>query len=159
MTIIAKDYCPNGIEWTCYHCNRDRTFKAGKPPVFGADPCPVCGELRKPYVYPTRKEMEAAGCLPDPRLKSMELTRVCINEAGEITKEQLDNAVAVFKPNPEYLKPAGYCLEAPPRVLRVLPPVNAGYYEDGSLTGEVGRALDDVIRLACDPQRTVDWDE
>jgi len=44
-------------------------------------------------------------------------------------------------------------------VLRTLPPTNAGYYPDGSLTGEVGRALDDVIRLACDPQRTVDWDE
>ena len=112
MTIIAKDFNPNGIEWTCNFCNRDRTFKAGKPPVFGADPCPVCGELRKPYVYPTREEMEAAGCLP-----------------------------------------------APARVLRTLPPTNAGYYPDGSLTGEVGRALDDVIRLACDPQRTVDWDE
>jgi ssDNA-binding Zn-finger/Zn-ribbon topoisomerase 1 len=66
MTTIAKDYVPNGIEWTCYYCNKDRTFRAGKPAVYGADPCPVCGELRKPYKYPTEDEMRASGCIPAP---------------------------------------------------------------------------------------------
>ena len=126
MTVIAKDFVPNGIEWTCMLCGADRTFRAGKPAVFGADPCPFCGALRKPYVYPTREEMEAAGCLPAP-------------------------IVAVFKPNPEYLKPAGFCLEAPPRLLRVLPPTNAGYFPDGGETGELTLAkLED---LACNPRR------
>jgi hypothetical protein len=44
--------------------------------------------------------------------------------------------VAVFVPNPEFLMPGEGCLRPTKRMLRVLPPVNAGYYEDGSATGE-----------------------
>ena len=104
MTIIAKDMNPNGILWTCMLCGADRTFRAGKPAVYGADPCPFCGTLRKPYVYPTEAEMQAAGCLP-----------------------------------------------APARVLRTLPPTNVGYYEDGTVTGEL--TLAEIEDLCANPQR------
>ena len=83
--------------------------------------------------------MEAAGCLPAPSYKARRIRR----GAAPI--------VAVFKPNPEYLKPAGYCLEAPPRVLRVLPPTNAGYFPDGGETGEL--TLAELEDLACNPRR------
>jgi hypothetical protein len=118
MTVTAKDFVGNAIEWTCYYCNQDRTFRAGKTARLGADPCPVCGELRKPYVYPTKEQMEAAGCLPAP-------------------------IVAVFKPNPEYLKPAGFSQDAPPRVLRVIPPTNVGYHPNGSPTHDWDSVVED----------------
>ena len=89
MTYVMKDYKANATEWTCPYCGKDRTFRAGRKPVYGADPCFCCGELRKPYTYPTEDVMRAAGCLP-----------------------------------------------APARVLRTLPPTNAGFTPDGANTDE-----------------------
>jgi hypothetical protein len=67
MTYVMKDFQANAIEWTCWYCGADRTFRAGqRKPAYGADPCFCCGEYRKPYVYPTEEEMRASGCLTAP---------------------------------------------------------------------------------------------
>jgi hypothetical protein len=92
MTTIAKDMNPNGILWTCVLCGADRTFRAGKPAVYGADPCPFCGTFRKPYVYPTKAEMQAAGCLPTPArvLRTLPPVNVGFTPDGCATEQVLE---------------------------------------------------------------------
>jgi hypothetical protein len=93
MTYTMPDYQANGIKWTCWYCGSDRTFRAGqRKPAYGADPCFCCGELRKPYVYPTEAEMQAAGCLPAPArvLRTLPPVNVGFTPDGCATEQVLE---------------------------------------------------------------------